>query len=266
MQGEERYMTLNVELKKRNSIQTSQLKCQGGHVDCFPILASGNNAMVNTRVQTALQDTDFSSDCSAVLHRYKIFLGLSGTVSGILALTLITLTLLVSQEVLLRCQKGNNSNFTQHDDIRNLKAKSDARGNISNKDAGRCVSGATNNKAMCPSEWLKYQEKCYWFSNEMKSWNDSYGYCLGRKSHLLIIQDQLEMAFIQKTLKQSNYVWIGLNFTSLKKTWTWVDDSPLDPKIFFIKGPAEENSCAALKENRIYSETCSSVFKWICQY
>ncbi|XP_072810801.1 killer cell lectin-like receptor subfamily F member 1 isoform X2 [Vicugna pacos] len=181
MQGEERYMTLNVELKKRNSIQTSQLKCQ---------------------------------DCSVVLHRYKIFLGLSGAVNGILALTLISLTLL----------------------------------------------------AMCPSEWLKYQEKCYWFSNEMKSWNDSYGYCLGRKSHLLIIQDQLEMAFIQKTLKQSNYVWIGLNFTSLKKTWTWVDDSPLDPKIFFIKGPAEENSCAALKENRIYSETCSSVFKWICQY
>uniref|UniRef100_G3UIX9 Killer cell lectin like receptor F1 n=1 Tax=Loxodonta africana TaxID=9785 RepID=G3UIX9_LOXAF len=78
---------------------------------------------------------------------------------------------------------------------------------------------------LCPSEWLKYQEKCYWFSNELKSWSDSYGYCSDRKSHLLIIQDQLEMAFIQKNLRQSNYVWIGLNVTSLKKTWTWVDGS-----------------------------------------
>ncbi|XP_028018136.1 killer cell lectin-like receptor subfamily F member 1 isoform X2 [Balaenoptera acutorostrata] len=181
MQDEERYMTLNVQLKKRSSIQTSQLKCQ---------------------------------DCSVVLRWYKILLRISGTVNGILVLTLITLFLL----------------------------------------------------GMCPSEWLKYQEKCYWFSNELKSWSDSYGYCLGRKSHLLIIQDQLEMAFIQKTLKQSNYVWIGLNFTSLKTTWTWVDGSPLDSKIFFIKGPAKENSCAAIKENKIYSETCSSVFKWICQY
>ncbi|KAL2776866.1 killer cell lectin-like receptor subfamily F member 1 isoform KLRF1-s [Daubentonia madagascariensis] len=181
MQDEERYMTLNVQLKKRSSIQTSQLTFK---------------------------------DSSAVLHWYKILLGISGAVNGILALTLISLILLV----------------------------------------------------LCPSEWLKYQGKCYWFSTEMKTWSDSYVYCLGRKSHLLIIQDQPEMAFIQKNLRQSNYVWIGLNFTSMKRTWTWVDGSPLDPKIFFIKGPAKENSCAATKESKIYSETCSSVFKWICQY
>ncbi|XP_062932437.1 killer cell lectin-like receptor subfamily F member 1 isoform X2 [Cynocephalus volans] len=181
MQDEERYMTLNVQSRKRSSIQTSQLPFE---------------------------------DCSVTLHWYKILLGISGTVNGVLALTLICLILLV----------------------------------------------------LCPLEWLRYQEKCYWFSDEMKNWSDSYMYCLGRKSHLLIIQDQLEMAFIQKNLRQSNYVWIGLNFTSLKKKWTWVDGSTLDPKIFFIKGPAKENSCAATKENKVYSETCSSVFKWICQY
>ncbi|XP_039730221.1 killer cell lectin-like receptor subfamily F member 1 isoform X1 [Pteropus medius] len=233
MQEEERYMTLNLQLKKRSSIQTSQLKFK---------------------------------DCSVMLHWYKIFLGVSGIVNAILVLTLLSLTLLVSQGVLLKCQKGNNSNITQHDDIGNLKMNSDTKGNLSNKDADHCISRATDLTGLCPSEWLKYQEKCYWFSNELKSWSDSYGYCLGRKSHLLIVQDQLEMAFIQKNLKQSNYVWIGLNFTSQKKTWTWVDSSPLDSKIFFIKGPATENSCAAIKENKIYSETCGSVFKWVCQY
>ncbi|KAF5912448.1 hypothetical protein HPG69_004118 [Diceros bicornis minor] len=202
MQDEERYMTLNVQANKRNSNQTSQLKFKG---------------------------------CSVMLHRYKILLGISGTVNGILVLTLISLTVLVSQGVLLKCQKGNNSNITQHDDIGNLNMNSDTRGNISNKDAGRCVSRAADHTGLCPSEWFKYQEKCYWFSNEMKSWSDSYGYCLGRRSHLLIIQDPLEM-----------------NKSRILQ--------------FFIKGPAKENSCAAVKENKIYSETCSSVFKWICQY
>ncbi|XP_046921739.1 killer cell lectin-like receptor subfamily F member 1 isoform X3 [Lynx rufus] len=181
MQDEERYMTLNLQWKKRSSIETSQLKFK---------------------------------DSSVMLPWSKILLGISGTINGILVLTLISLCLL----------------------------------------------------GLCPSEWLKYHKKCYWFSNEMKSWSDSYRYCLGRKSHLPIIQDHIEMAFIQKNLKQSNYVWIGLNFTSLEKAWTWVDGSPLDSKTFVIKGPAKENSCAATKENKIYSETCSSVFKWICQY
>uniref|UniRef100_A0A671ESD7 Killer cell lectin like receptor F1 n=1 Tax=Rhinolophus ferrumequinum TaxID=59479 RepID=A0A671ESD7_RHIFE len=63
MQDEDRYMTLNFQLKKRNSIQTSQLKFK---------------------------------DCSVILHWYKILLGISGTVNGILVLTLISLTLLDS--------------------------------------------------------------------------------------------------------------------------------------------------------------------------
>ncbi|XP_037702942.1 killer cell lectin-like receptor subfamily F member 1 isoform X2 [Choloepus didactylus] len=197
MQDEERYMTLNIQSKRRNSIQTSQLKSK------------------------------------------------------------------VSQGVLLKCQKGN---AIQHDEFGDLKVKSETRGNLSNEDADNCVLRATGHRGLCPSEWLRYQEKCYWFSSELKSWSASYEYCLGRQSHLLIIQDQLEMAFIQENLRQSNYVWIGLNFTSSKRTWTWVNGSPLDPRLFFIKGPDKENSCAATKENKIYSESCSSVFKWICQY
>nr|XP_012595439.1 killer cell lectin-like receptor subfamily F member 1 isoform X1 [Microcebus murinus] len=233
MQDEEGYMTLNVQSKKKSSIQTSQLRFK---------------------------------DSSAALHWYKIRLGISGAVNGILAFTLVSLIVLVSQGVLLKCPRGNNSDIIQYDDVGNLKVNNGTRGDISNKDTGHCVSRAADQTVVCPSEWLKYQGKCYWFSAEMKTWNDSYVYCLERKSHLLIIQDQPEMAFIQRNLKQSNYVWIGLYFTSMKKPWTWVDGSPLDSKMFVIKGPAKESSCAATKESKIYSETCGSVFKWICQY
>uniref|UniRef100_A0A8C3WAY0 Killer cell lectin like receptor F1 n=1 Tax=Catagonus wagneri TaxID=51154 RepID=A0A8C3WAY0_9CETA len=113
MQDEESYMTLQVQFKKRNSIGTPQLKCQ---------------------------------DCSVMLHWYKILLGISGTVNGILVLTLVTLILLVSQEVLLKCQKGNNLNITQHDDIGNLKVNGDTRAKINNKDASHCVSETADHK------------------------------------------------------------------------------------------------------------------------
>uniref|UniRef100_A0A2K5UF91 Killer cell lectin like receptor F1 n=2 Tax=Macaca TaxID=9539 RepID=A0A2K5UF91_MACFA len=63
MQDEERYMTLNVQSKKRTSTQTTQLTFK---------------------------------DYSVVLHWYKILLGISGTLNGILALALISLILLDS--------------------------------------------------------------------------------------------------------------------------------------------------------------------------
>nr|KAF6452672.1 killer cell lectin like receptor F1 [Molossus molossus] len=113
MQDEERYMTLNVKLEKRSSIQTSQIKFKG---------------------------------CS-VMYWYKILLGISGAVNGILVLTFISLTLLVSQGVLLKCQKENDSNITHHDDIGNLEMNSDPRGNMSDKDMDHCASSVTDHGA-----------------------------------------------------------------------------------------------------------------------
>uniref|UniRef100_A0AC11AU56 Killer cell lectin like receptor F1 n=1 Tax=Ovis aries TaxID=9940 RepID=A0AC11AU56_SHEEP len=113
MQDEETYMTLNIQSKKRSSIQTFQFKCQ---------------------------------DCSVMSHRYKILLGISGGLNGILVLTLITLSLLVSQEVLPKCLKEYDSNITQHDDTGYLEVNSDTRGNIHKKDAGHCASRATGHK------------------------------------------------------------------------------------------------------------------------
>ncbi|XP_055974369.1 killer cell lectin-like receptor subfamily F member 1 isoform X2 [Sorex fumeus] len=167
MEYEERYMTLNVPSKMRSSGQTSQLKCQ---------------------------------DSSAILHWYKILLGISGTVNGILVLILISLILLVSQGVLLNCQKDQKSNVTQHEEIENLRTDNDTRGNRKHQNSGPCVPGATEHTEFCPSEWFKFENKCYWFSDAMKTWSDSYRYCLGRNSHLLMVQDQLEMVLYKRPI------------------------------------------------------------------
>lgn len=53
--------------------------------------------------------------------------------------------------MLLKCQKGNNSNITQHDDIGNLKMNSDTRRNLSNKDGDHCISRATDHTGISQS-------------------------------------------------------------------------------------------------------------------
>uniref|UniRef100_A0A8C8VGP2 C-type lectin domain-containing protein n=1 Tax=Pelusios castaneus TaxID=367368 RepID=A0A8C8VGP2_9SAUR len=118
---------------------------------------------------------------------------------------------------------------------------------------------------LCPSHWQLHRDKCYWLSKKAKDWTMGHEDCSRKNSHLLMIQDWEEMVFIQNITKQQNEVWIGLNITSPGRSWTWVDGSPLNKKLFTVLGPAEEKSCAAIRNNKIQSESCLTRYCWICQ-
>ncbi|XP_074975692.1 killer cell lectin-like receptor subfamily B member 1B allele A [Caretta caretta] len=118
---------------------------------------------------------------------------------------------------------------------------------------------------LCPRHWVPHRDKCYRLSEENQYWSRGRDDCARRGSHLLVIQDREELEFIQNIPGNQNPVWIGLNITSPGRKWTWVDDSPLNQTLFTVSGPAEENSCAAVKKNRIQSEICTTDYKWICQ-
>uniref|UniRef100_A0A8C3HGI7 C-type lectin domain-containing protein n=1 Tax=Chrysemys picta bellii TaxID=8478 RepID=A0A8C3HGI7_CHRPI len=117
---------------------------------------------------------------------------------------------------------------------------------------------------LCPRHWVPHRDKCYWLSEENQYWNRGHDDCSQRRSHLLVIQDREELVKNNLTGNQ-NPVWIGLNITSPGRKWTWVDGSPLNQTLFTVSGPAEENSCAAVKKNQIKSEICNTHYKWICQ-
>uniref|UniRef100_A0A8C3XIQ2 C-type lectin domain-containing protein n=1 Tax=Chelydra serpentina TaxID=8475 RepID=A0A8C3XIQ2_CHESE len=118
---------------------------------------------------------------------------------------------------------------------------------------------------LCPRHWAPHRDKCYWLSQESKYWSRGRDDCSRRGAHLLVIQDREELEFIQNITRNQNEVWIGLNITSPGRKWTWVDGSSLNQTLFTVSGPAEENSCAAVKTNRIKSESCNTDYKWICQ-
>uniref|UniRef100_A0AC11DQ02 Uncharacterized protein n=1 Tax=Ovis aries TaxID=9940 RepID=A0AC11DQ02_SHEEP len=48
------------------------------------------------------------------------------------------------------------------------------------------------------------------------------------KSHLLVIQDKAELDFLQSSIQDGIYFWIGLNISHPQNTWSWLDGTPLN--------------------------------------
>ncbi|NP_001297901.1 C-type lectin domain family 4 member E-like [Esox lucius] len=76
----------------------------------------------------------------------------------------------------------------------------------------------------CPQDWKRFGCSCYYISTVLKSWTDSRQDCLDRGGDLVIINSREEQAFI----KSFNYrAWIGLSGREVKRSWRWVDGTPL---------------------------------------
>lgn len=54
---------------------------------------------------------------------------------------------------------------------------------------------------LCPPGWQLHRGRCYYFSEEAVSWDDSQRNCLARKSQLLVIEDEIEMVSLAAALK-----------------------------------------------------------------
>ncbi|KAJ8366247.1 hypothetical protein AAFF_G00364980 [Aldrovandia affinis] len=78
----------------------------------------------------------------------------------------------------------------------------------------------------CPEGWEESNSKCYYFSTEKKSWNDSRSDCLKQGADLVIIESKDDQDFISKHTRDDFY-WIGLSDSETEGTFLWVDGTPL---------------------------------------
>ncbi|KAJ8355241.1 hypothetical protein AAFF_G00079890 [Aldrovandia affinis] len=100
----------------------------------------------------------------------------------------------------------------------------------------------------CPEGWEQRNSMCYYFSTELKNWNDSRSDCLKQGADLVIIESKEEQDFISKHTGDYVY-WIGLSDSETEGIWLWVDGTPLQKdKAFWARGqPNDDRSedCAA---------------------
>ncbi|XP_032997823.1 killer cell lectin-like receptor subfamily B member 1B allele A [Lacerta agilis] len=83
---------------------------------------------------------------------------------------------------------------------------------------------------VCSEQWQLHRDKCYWPSEDIKTWDESKHDCSTRDSQLLVIQDKEELYFIKNMTKHSKY-WIGL--LKSEKKWIWIRGSQLDQSLVF---------------------------------
>ncbi|XP_062346939.1 killer cell lectin-like receptor subfamily F member 1 [Cinclus cinclus] len=129
-----------------------------------------------------------------------------------------------------------------------------------------CEDGQGTTCELCPPGWQLHRGRCYFFSEETRSWEDSQKNCLARKSQLLVIEDEVEMEFIDNKDKDTKYIWIGLDTEDMEKTWSSVEDHRVKEKRTALKTIEADKNCAVYRwKNVIQADNCQTLKKWICK-
>ncbi|XP_007496942.1 C-type lectin domain family 4 member K-like [Monodelphis domestica] len=122
--------------------------------------------------------------------------------------------------------------------------------------------------------WKIYNGSLYYFSCDIKSWDEAEQFCVSQDSHLATVTSVGEQEFLYKTLKGERH-WIGLNDRHTEDTWTWVDGTIYDAaqsKGFWIPGQPTnylgKEDCVEMKMEALAAwndENCQLKYKFICE-
>ncbi|XP_042324986.1 C-type lectin domain family 4 member E-like [Sceloporus undulatus] len=99
--------------------------------------------------------------------------------------------------------------------------------------------GSEQELSCCKEGWQQFQSRCYSFSKDTATWNNSRMKCVDMDSNLVVINSETEQEFLRnQTVKrlqmkqerpQTENFCIGLSDQEEKGRWQWVDQTPIDP-------------------------------------
>uniref|UniRef100_A0A3P9CZV2 C-type lectin domain-containing protein n=1 Tax=Maylandia zebra TaxID=106582 RepID=A0A3P9CZV2_9CICH len=83
--------------------------------------------------------------------------------------------------------------------------------------------------SQCQSGWREYENKCYFFSTDTKSWLEANEFCLEEQGHLASFHTEEELSFLIALIQQSPTgisMWMGGHDSMTEGGWEWTDGSP----------------------------------------
>ncbi|XP_034613530.1 early activation antigen CD69-like [Trachemys scripta elegans] len=111
----------------------------------------------------------------------------------------------------------------------------------------------------CLDGWVGYRGKCYYFSEEEKTWESSQHFCSSFNASLAVIDTQQEKDFMMRYAGIVEH-WIGLRRDS-GQPWKWVNGTIFSQQLFEVRA---EGDCAYLSDVFVSSSRCYSLRNWIC--
>lgn len=138
------------------------------------------------------------------------------------------------------------------------------------------VSHPNNNgssNAICGVDWTCHKSSCYYFSFHIKTWMMAKKDCEDMGAHLVVINSEEEMIFIEK-FSYASLIWIGL--TDMDGTWKWVDGTSYASTVKFWQFSQPDNwsghengeneDCATILPVRKWNDdNCSRRIPYICE-
>ncbi|KAK9527632.1 hypothetical protein VZT92_014178 [Zoarces viviparus] len=125
----------------------------------------------------------------------------------------------------------------------------------------------------CPVEWVNYRDKCYFFSKDLRSFDDAKATCESTSASLLIINNTEELKWLKKQTVGKGYFWMGLTDREEENVWRWLDGT--EPAFTKWKpgqpddwghGHEMGEDCAGLIHEGLWNDFfCEDLISYICE-
>ncbi|XP_048853161.1 CD209 antigen-like protein C isoform X2 [Brienomyrus brachyistius] len=120
----------------------------------------------------------------------------------------------------------------------------------------------------CPSGWISFNFKCYYVSDQQKTWINSQEDCRHKGADLFIINSLKEQLIFSKYQR----AWIGLTDSDHEGTWKWVDGTPLTTSYWMTGEPNDNGNedCVEIITGKDILKNwndlpCNHLNNWICE-
>ncbi|CAL9682123.1 unnamed protein product [Knipowitschia caucasica] len=134
------------------------------------------------------------------------------------------------------------------------------------------VALLANAHGVCRSGWREHESKCYFFSTDVKTWDEANVFCERQQSHLTSVQDIHEQLWL-RTQVGTEIFWMGLTDQITEGVWEWTDGTTyLEYFSHWMSGQPdnwEDEDCGQIlggSFGRWNDEDCAVKRKFICKY
>ncbi|XP_015224380.1 PREDICTED: ladderlectin-like [Cyprinodon variegatus] len=122
----------------------------------------------------------------------------------------------------------------------------------------------------CPPGWSWYENRCFHFVKDEKSWADAESHCLSLGGHLASFHSKNEYKFLIDliyTAGRHKNCWFGAHDAVKDGIWMWSDGSK------FVSAPWAKNEpnnfggdegCMDIKNGDVNDQSCTDKLPFIC--
>ncbi|XP_039369640.1 macrophage mannose receptor 1-like isoform X2 [Mauremys reevesii] len=121
----------------------------------------------------------------------------------------------------------------------------------------------------CRRGWTFFQDRCYFHSCSLGTWDTANRSCASLGALLLQVTSFAEQAHIVASMKAPSS-WMGLTDQALEGAWIWVDGTHSAANASYWQrgepnGGQKENCALARQDGHWYDAPCTEQHHWVCE-